>query len=109
MKLLKTSEMKVIWGIDSTHNPEFTMCEFYLAYSDYFQLMDMTEELLRKIVFELYGTYTIQITLPKEKDKVITVDFSQPFRRISLIDELEVQTKKKLSHLDLSSKASKFS
>jgi len=65
------------------------MCEFYQAYSDYYQLMEMTEELLRKIVFELHGTYTINVPIAKEKDTFVNIDFSKPFQRISLLDELE--------------------
>ena len=38
-------------GIDKTHNPEFTTCEFYMAYADYKDLMDMTEELVSEMVF----------------------------------------------------------
>ena len=36
-------------GIDRSHNPEFTSCEFYMAYADYYDLMDITEELLVKV------------------------------------------------------------
>ena len=36
-------------GVDRTHNPEFTSCEFYMAYADYYDLMDITEELLVKV------------------------------------------------------------
>jgi lysyl-tRNA synthetase class 2 len=64
-------------GIDTTHNPEFTSCEFYEAYADYNTLMDTTEELLRGrktnsiltagMVFTLLGTYQISVPLKSEK------------------------------------------
>lgn len=47
-------------GIDMTHNPEFTTCEFYQAYADYHDLVDMTEKMVAQMVFEIKGTYKIQ-------------------------------------------------
>ena len=43
-------------GVDTKHSPEFTMLEFYLAYADYNDLMDMTEEMFRGIALEVLGT-----------------------------------------------------
>uniref|UniRef100_A0A6B2L235 Lysine--tRNA ligase n=1 Tax=Arcella intermedia TaxID=1963864 RepID=A0A6B2L235_9EUKA len=87
-------------GIDGTHNPEFTMCEFYQAYSDYYQLMETTENLLKKIVFEVHNTYTIEVPFPKSKGKTVVIDFSKPFRRISMVEELEKQLQLKLPDLE---------
>ena len=46
-------------GIDLTHNPEFTTCEFYMAYADYNDILQMTEEMISGMVFEFFGTYEI--------------------------------------------------
>eukprot|EP01126_Amoeba_proteus_P020760 TRINITY_DN2108_c0_g1_i5.p2 TRINITY_DN2108_c0_g1~~TRINITY_DN2108_c0_g1_i5.p2 ORF type:complete len:286 (+),score=57.48 TRINITY_DN2108_c0_g1_i5:1077-1934(+) len=75
-------------GIDSTHNPEFTTCEFYSAYTEYTELMTMTEDFLRGLVFSVFGTHEIAIPNLKNKGETVVVDFNQPFRRISILEEL---------------------
>ena len=74
-------------GIDTTHNPEFTMVEFYGAYLDYFDLMEMTEELFRKILMDTKGT--LKITWEGQE-----LDFEKPFRRLKFFDALKEKTGK---------------
>ncbi len=64
-------------GLSTRHNPEFTMLEFYLAYADYHDLMDLTEELLRGMAERLLGDTTM--TYQGE-----TCDFGRPFRRLTV-------------------------
>ncbi|KAJ1570037.1 hypothetical protein HK096_004830 [Nowakowskiella sp. JEL0078] len=78
-------------GIDLTHNPEFTTCEFYMAYADMYDVMEMTEVLLSGMVKHLTGGYKIKyhpngIEDPKT---VWNIDFTPPFRRYNMIEELE--------------------
>ena len=56
-------------GIDMTHNPEFTTCEFYCAYWDYNDLMNITEEMVSGLVYSLKGSYKVKYTLPPSHSK----------------------------------------
>jgi len=78
-------------GIDMTHNPEFTTCEFYWAFADYNDLMEMTEDMLSKMVYSIRGSYKIPYhpNGPEEPDNVIEIDFSPPFKRIPMMKGLE--------------------
>ncbi|MBI3560494.1 MAG: lysine--tRNA ligase [Gammaproteobacteria bacterium] len=68
-------------GLSTRHNPEFTMLEFYEAYANYHDLMDLTEDLLRCLAQEVIGT--CQITYQGED-----YDFSKPFTRLSVKDAI---------------------
>jgi len=71
-------------GISTKHNPEFTMVEFYIAYKDYNWLMDFTEKLLNYIVEKVCGSSQV-------KYGDYTLDFTPPFKRISMYDALKAK------------------
>merc|ERR1740123_2628863 len=79
-------------GIDLTHNPEFTSCEFYMAYADYHAIMEMTEDMISSMVKQITGSYVIDYH-PKGPDtEAEKIDFTPPWPRISMVEEIEKQT-----------------
>lgn len=79
--------------IDMTHNPEFTICEFYMAYADMYDLMDMTESMISGLVKYLTGGTKVTFH-PKGKGEGMPkyeVDFQTPWKRFDMIGELEKQ------------------
>ncbi len=72
-------------GMDRTHNPEFTVMEIYVAYKDYFWMMDFTEEMLERIALALHGTTRVTVG-----DNVI--DFKRPYPRISMYEVIKKYT-----------------
>lgn len=86
-------------GIDLTHNPEFTTLEFYQAYADYEDLMTMCEEMVSGLVKEVTGGYKIRYS-PKPGMDEVEIDFTPPFKRISMMEGLEEAMQCKLPELD---------
>jgi len=72
-------------GMDRTHNPEFTILEFYTAYKDYYWMMDTTEQMLEKAALDVCGTTDIRVG---EKN----ISFKIPFKRISIYDAITEHT-----------------
>ncbi|XP_020481422.1 lysine--tRNA ligase isoform X1 [Labrus bergylta] len=76
-------------GIDLTHNPEFTTCEFYMAYADYHDLMEITEKLLSGMVKHITGGYKVTYHPDGPEGQAHEIDFTPPFRRVSMTHDLE--------------------
>lgn len=81
-------------GLSTKHNPEFTMLEFYQAYADYRELMDLSEELFKKLAEDVLGT-------TKFVYQDHSFDFKKPFLRISLFDSI-LNFNKELTAADIS-------
>lgn len=76
-------------GIDQTHNPEFTTCEFYQAYADVYDIMDTTELLFSEMVKEITGDYKVAYQPDGPEGKTLELDFSRPWKRLDMITTLE--------------------
>lgn len=68
-------------GLSTRHNPEFTMVEFYQAYADYIELMDLTEEMLRTVTQNVLGSSQVHY-------QGLDIDFAQPFHRMTVKDSI---------------------
>lgn len=80
-------------GMDRTHNPEFTVLEWYTAYKDYYWMMDITEKLFETLAIAVHGTTEVQVG-----DNIIS--FKAPFRRISLFDAIKENTGIDISNME---------
>ncbi len=98
-------------GMDRLHNPEFSMVELYWAYADYRDIMNLFQEMIRKIVFDLHGKYKIRFTghsfdteeefqAAKAADSIggnltfegFEIDFEPEFKEISMVDAVRDKT-----------------
>jgi lysyl-tRNA synthetase class 2 len=80
-------------GIDLTHNPEFTTCEFYMAYADVYDIMDMTEALVTGLVKHITGGTTTKFHTQHGEE--YEVNWAAPWRRVEMIPALEEATGEK--------------
>jgi lysyl-tRNA synthetase class 2 len=80
-------------GMDRTHNPEFTVLEFYVAYKDYVWMMETTEQLLERAAIAVNGT-----TMTEVDGKQI--DFKAPYKRITMFDAIKEHTGFDISEMD---------
>lgn len=80
-------------GMDRTHNPEFTILEFYVAYQDYFWMMNTTENMLEQIAVAMHNTTDVTVG-----DK--TISFKTPFKRVSIYDAIKEHTGIDVSEMD---------
>ena len=69
-------------GLDTRHNPEFTLMELYQAYTDYYGMMDLTENMFRHVAQEVLGT-------TKFMYGDVELDFGKPFKRITMLDAIK--------------------
>jgi lysyl-tRNA synthetase class 2 len=72
-------------GMDRTHNPEFTVLEFYVAYKDYLWMMETTEQLMEKTAIAVNGTTKVLVDGNE-------IDFKAPYQRISMYDAIKQHT-----------------
>ena len=80
-------------GMDRTHNPEFTVMEFYAAYKDYNWMMDFTERMLEKICMDVHGTTKVKMG---ENE----IDYKAPYPRVTMIDSIKHFTGIDISEMD---------
>lgn len=80
-------------GMDRTHNPEFTVMELYVAYKDYFWMMETTEALLEKVAIESQGS--TMVTVGEH-----TIDFKAPYPRVPILEAIKTHTGIDVSEMD---------
>ncbi len=80
-------------GMDRFHNPEFTQMELYVAYKDYYWMMDLVEEMVEKIALDLHGSTEVKVGEN-------SINFARPWKRFSMYEAIEHFTKIDISEMD---------
>ena len=80
-------------GMSRFHNPEFTQVELYVAYKDYYWMMDLVEEMVEKVALDLHGTTQVQVGEN-------TINFARPWKRYTMFEAIEHFTKIDISTMD---------
>ena len=80
-------------GMDRTHNPEFTVMEIYVAYTDYKWMMEFTEQMLEHVAIKVLGTTKVKVG---ENE----IDFKAPYKRVTMIDAIKDHTGIDISGMD---------
>jgi len=80
-------------GMDRTHNPEFTIMELYVAYKDYFWMMETTEKLLETVAIESTGNSIVEVGETK-------IEFKAPYPRVPIIEAIKTHTGYDISNMD---------
>lgn len=80
-------------GMSRFHNPEFTQIELYVAYKDYYWMMDLVEEMIEKAAIDLHGTTAVQVGNN-------TIDFKRPWKRFTMFEAIQHFTGIDISEMD---------
>lgn len=80
-------------GMDRTHNPEFTVMEIYVAYTDYLWMMEFTEQMLEYVAIKVLGTTKVKVGDNE-------IDFKAPYKRVTMIDAIKDHTGIDISGMD---------
>jgi lysyl-tRNA synthetase class 2 len=80
-------------GMSRFHNPEFTQVELYVAYKDYFWMMDLVEEMIEKVALDLHGTTEVKVGEH-------LIDFRRPWKRFTMFEAIEHFTNVDISAMD---------
>ena len=85
-------------GVDSTHNPEFTTCEFYMAYADCADLMGLTEQMLGAVAANVAGSTKFSYPMHDSggRRREVVFDFGDPFKRIEYLPTIQAAVGKEL-------------
>ena len=80
-------------GMDRTHNPEFTVMELYVAYKDYYWMMETTEQLLEKVAIDANGSS--KVTVGKNE-----IEFKAPYARVPILEAIKIHTGVEVAGMD---------